>query len=64
MADVKIATQKLFVGTALAHNPGDEVPAENVKPNGWQDAVANPGTKAANDAQGVAEEASEGPSKP
>jgi hypothetical protein len=56
MADKKIATQPLYVGYALAHAPGDEVPAENVKRNGWEDGVANAGTKAAKDAQGVEDE--------
>lgn len=56
MADsYKIATQQLFIGYALAHNPGDRVPAENVKANGWEDGVANEGTKAANEALGIAE---------
>lgn len=49
MADRKpyIATTQLFVGYALAHNPGDEVPADAVKANGWEDGVAHEGTKAA-----------------
>lgn len=42
-----IATEPLFVGNARAHNPGDPVPEENVKANGWQDSVAKAGTKAA-----------------
>jgi hypothetical protein len=42
-----IATEPLFVGNARAHNPGDEVPAENVEANGWQDSVVKAGTKAA-----------------
>jgi hypothetical protein len=49
--DVKIALEPLYVGTALAHNRGDEVPADNVEPNGWGEMVANPGTKAAQAAQ-------------
>lgn len=51
-----IATEPLFVGTARAHNPGDEVPAENVERHGWKDSVAAKGTKAANAAQGLTEE--------
>ncbi len=50
MPDSYIATEALYVGTARAHSPGDEVPAENVKRNGWQDAVARRGTKAATSA--------------
>jgi hypothetical protein len=42
-----IATVPLFVGTARAHNPGDVVPEENIKANGWQDSVVKAGTKAA-----------------
>lgn len=47
----KIATQKLYVGTSLAHVPGDVVPDENVSANGWQDGVAGADTKAAKEAQ-------------
>lgn len=54
MAATKIATQRLFIGYALAHNVGDSVPAENVGPNGWGDGVANEGTKAADEARGYA----------
>lgn len=46
-SNVKIATENLYVGTALAHVKGDEVPAENVGPNGWGDSVAGPDTNAA-----------------
>jgi hypothetical protein len=53
--DYKVATEKLYVGTALAHNPGDEVPAENVEANGWGDSVTGPGTKAAKAAKEPAE---------
>ena len=42
-----IATQEIFVGTARAHNVGDEVPAENVKANGWEDLVVGSDTKTA-----------------
>lgn len=42
-----IATDRIYVGTFLAHDVGDEVPEENVEANGWQDKVAKPGTKAA-----------------
>lgn len=42
-----IATEPLFVGTARAHNVGDEVPAENVERNGWKDSVVGSDTKAA-----------------
>jgi hypothetical protein len=51
----KIATEKLYIGTALAHNVGDEVPDENVERNGWQDSVVGAGTKAAKAAQEPAE---------
>lgn len=50
-ADVYIATDNIYVGTALAHVPGDEVPAENVERHGWQDKVSRPGTKSAKRAQ-------------
>jgi hypothetical protein len=53
--DYKVATEKLFVGTALAHNPGDLVPAENVEANGWKDSVAGPDTKAAKAAKAPAD---------
>lgn len=33
------ATKRLYVGVALAHVPGDLVPAQNVEPNGWADGV-------------------------
>ncbi len=46
-----IATDPLYVGTALAHNVGDVLPAENVERNGWNDSVATVGTKAAQAAQ-------------
>ncbi len=51
-----IATVPLFVGTARAHNPGDVVPADNVKEHGWEDGVAREGTKAADTAAGVSAE--------
>lgn len=47
MADVFIAKENIYVGVALAHVAGDEVPAENVKRNGWEDLVVRPGTKTA-----------------
>jgi hypothetical protein len=37
--DVMIAKEKIWVGGFLAHNVGDEVPAENVKANEWDDLV-------------------------
>ena len=46
-----IATQTLFVGMAATHQPGDVVPEENIKPNGWEDSVVKAGTKAAEKAQ-------------
>lgn len=54
----KVATENLYVGTALAHVAGDLVPADNVEPNGWGSSVANPDTKAAKAVQ-----ADSGPSK-
>lgn len=58
MAEPKnlVATQPLFIGFARAHNPGDLVPAANVKEHGWQDGVAREGTKAAEDALEAAAE--------
>ena len=56
MAEPFIATEPLFVGNARAHNPGDVVPDDNVKRNGWESGVARQGTKAASAAQGVAED--------
>ena len=50
MAENWIATKKIHVGTALAHNVGDVVPDANVKANGWEDSVARDGTKAAKEA--------------
>lgn len=55
MSDFKTAITKLFVGTALAHNPGDLVPVENVEANGWQDGVAGSDSKAAKAAAKPAE---------
>lgn len=46
----KVATENLYVGTALAHAKGDRVPAENVEPNGWGDSVVGEDTKAAAEA--------------
>lgn len=46
----KIATAPLFIGYARAHSPGDRVHVDAVKEHGWQDGVANEGTKAAEDA--------------
>lgn len=52
MADqYKVATENLYVGTALAHVKGDLVPTVNVEPNGWGDSVAGVDTKAAKAAQ-------------
>lgn len=46
------ALEPLYIGTVLAHNAGDpQVPAANVKRNGWDKQVAKPGTKAAEQAQ-------------
>jgi hypothetical protein len=55
MANPYIATAPIFVGTALAHAVGDEVPDENVKANGWEDSVSRAGTKAADEATKPAE---------
>lgn len=56
MAEPKsyVAKVPLFVGSARAHNPGDPVPAENIKVNGWEDGVARVGTKAAEKAADAA----------
>ncbi len=56
MAEPFIATEPLFVGNARAHSPGDVVPDDNVKRNGWESGVARKGTKAANAAQDIAED--------
>jgi hypothetical protein len=53
--EYKVATQNLYVGTALAHAKGDLVPTENVAANGWGDSVAGPDTKAAKAAKEPAE---------
>lgn len=45
-----VAKEPLYIGTALAHNAGDLVPAENVTPNDWDALVAKQGTKAADEA--------------
>ena len=50
MPNPYIATKPIFVGTALAHAVGDEVPAENVKANGWEDSVSRADSKAAKEA--------------
>lgn len=49
--EYKVATENLFVGTALAHAKGDLVPVENVERNGWGDSVVGADTKAAKAAQ-------------
>lgn len=54
-----IATQTLFVGTAAAHQPGDEVPEANIERNGWADGVAKAGTKTAEKATEEAAAATE-----
>lgn len=46
-----VATQDLFVGIHRAHFAGDEVPEENIEPNGWGDSVSQEGTAAADEAQ-------------
>lgn len=51
---VFVATEPINVGGFRAHNAGDEVPAANVKANGWEALVARPETKAAEGAQGDA----------
>ena len=54
-----IATTKLFVGTALAYNPGDAILDETaVERHGWQDGVAREGSKTADEAQKKASEPS------
>ncbi len=61
MAEPYIATEALFVGIIRAHNPGDVVPDDNVKANGWEAGVARQGSKAANEAQGMAAETAQVP---
>lgn len=58
--EYKVATENLFVGTALAHAKGDLVPAENVEPNGWGDSVVGQDTKAAKAAQQPVEAPAQG----
>jgi hypothetical protein len=48
--DFYIAKDVITFDGGRAHNPGDPVPAENVKRNGWEDLVVRPGTKAAEQA--------------
>jgi len=59
MAD-KIALQPLDIGYARAFNRGDIVPEDHIKRYGWSDSVAAAGTKAANEALGVAAEENSG----
>jgi hypothetical protein len=49
MADYVVATENLYLPNSitLAHLKGDQVPKENVEPNGWSDSVASPSSKAA-----------------
>jgi hypothetical protein len=48
-----VATEPLFIGVTRAHNPGDEVPAENVQKWGWHDQVTRSTTTAAAEVPGV-----------
>ncbi len=59
MAD-KIALQPLEIGYARAFNRGDVVPEAHVKAHDWSDLVASVGSKAANEAQGIAADESAG----
>jgi hypothetical protein len=47
VSDVRIAKEDLFIGRVRAHRKGDEVPADNVERNGWQEQVTSPSTRAA-----------------
>jgi len=51
--DYVIATSDLYLqdGVTLAHLKGNQVPRDNVEPNGWKDLVAEPTTKAAGEAR-------------
>jgi len=60
MAQPYIATEKIFVGTALGYNVGDEVADDVVKNLHLEDSVARADSKAAKKAQ----EPDEGPSQP
>lgn len=51
MSDVYIAKEPIYFDGVLAHDTGHEVPAENVKAQGWEDLVVRPGTKTAAKAQ-------------
>lgn len=39
MAQIAIAKTDLYVGLARAHTAGDQVPIDNIAPNGWGDLV-------------------------
>jgi len=45
-----VATEDLWIGSVRAHYKGERVLRRDAEANGWTD-VANPGTKAARDAQ-------------
>ncbi len=43
----QIATETIYFGDIVAHYPGEVVPDENVKLNGWEKFVSRAGTQAA-----------------
>lgn len=49
----KVVISDIPFGSAYAYRVGDPIEDEAVKQNGWQDYVASPGTKAANEALGI-----------
>ncbi len=53
-----VATETIYLGNTVAHYPGEVVPDENVKHNGWENHVARRSTKAAEAAVESAQNAS------
>lgn len=51
----KIVTSDIPFGSVYAYRRGDTIEDDAVEQNKWQDYVANPGTKAAREAQGLSE---------
>lgn len=53
MSDHLIVTTDIPFGAVYAYRVGDTITPEAVKENGWEDFVASPKTKAAQEAQGA-----------
>lgn len=60
----KIVITDIPFGSAYAYRVGDPIEEEAVKQHGWDDYVANRGTKAANGALGLTDAAPESASPP